>query len=424
MRKTALITGITGQDGSYLSEYLLEKGYEVHGIMRRSSSFNTERIEQVFGTIHLHYGDLLDSSNLCSIVAQVKPDEIYNLAAQSHVKVSFEMPEYTAEASGVGTLRLLEAVRTAGLEKKARIYHASTSEMFGFVQEIPQTETTPFYPRSPYGVAKLYSHWTVLNYRESYNMYCVSGILFNHESPRRGKTFVTRKVTQAAARIVKGLQDKLVLGNVDSLRDWGHAKDYVKAMWQMLQCDHPEDYVIATGEQHSVREFCNVAFGLAGIQLKWSGVGVDEVAVDVSTDRQLICISTLYFRPAEVETLLGDSSKARRQLGWAPTVSFYELVYDMLQNDFKEYGLTLPSFADCMKRSGLVDAGIKTDAPAKVKCLRTPEKTPVVTKQQVTQPSKGTTATNHGGSNASHGGANGHVSAACKPTAAVPSTQG
>eukprot|EP00922_Rhytidocystis_sp_ex-Travisia-forbesii_P049313 GHVS01073424.1.p1 GENE.GHVS01073424.1~~GHVS01073424.1.p1 ORF type:complete len:420 (-),score=56.34 GHVS01073424.1:83-1342(-) len=376
-RRTALITGITGQDGSYLAELLLEKNYNVHGVIRRSSSFNTGRIETIFSRVHLHYGDLLDSSNLCSIVAKVKPDEIYNLAAQSHVKVSYEMPEYTAEASGVGTLRLLEAVRTAGLESNARLYQASTSEMFGFVQEIPQNEHTPFYPRSPYGVAKMYSHWTVLNYRESYNMYCVNGILFNHESPRRGKTFVTRKITQAVSKIVKKQQQTLVLGNIDSLRDWGHARDYALAMWLMLQQSEPEDFVIATGEQHSVREFCTVAFGFCGIPLRWEGTGVDECAYSSTSQEPLITISPLYFRPAEVETLLGDSSKARRQLGWQPTFSFYELVYDMLKSDFEEYGMTLPPLQQCLRTAGLVDPGVRLSAPEKVEITRkVPSKLP------------------------------------------------
>ncbi|KEP61859.1 UNVERIFIED_CONTAM: GDP mannose 4,6-dehydratase, putative [Hammondia hammondi] len=354
--RRALITGITGQDGSYLSEFLLEKGYEVHGILRRCSTFNTERIDHIFDKLKLHHGDLLDSSCLCNIVASVRPHEIYNLAAQSHVKVSFEMPEYTSKVTGLGTLRLLEAVRSAGLTKETRIYQASTSELFGRVQDSPQCETTPFYPRSPYGIAKLYAYWTVVNYRESYGMFCVNGILFNHESPRRGKTFVTRKITRAVAQIVKGVQDRLVLGHLDSWRDWGHAKDYVKVMWMMLQQESPQDFVIATGEQHSVREFCEIAFAFAGRHIKWEGEGLNEKGVDKETGKELISVSPVYFRPAEVESLLGDASKAKRLLGWEPTTTFYELVYDMLRSSFEEVGLTLPSFDECMRRVSLSPA--------------------------------------------------------------------
>lgn len=351
LMKVALITGITGQDGSYLSELLLSKGYAVHGIIRRSSSFNTERIDHIFKDLHLYHGDLTDSSNLCSIVAKCQPDEIYNLAAQSHVKVSFDMPEYTAECTGVGTLRLLEAIRSVGLEKKTKLYQASTSEMYGLVQEIPQKETTPFYPRSPYGCAKVYSNWIVRNYRESYGMFCVNGILFNHESPRRGKTFVTRKITSGVAAICAGTKEKLALGNIDSLRDWGHARDYVRAMWMMLQNEEPVDYVIATGEQHSVREFCEVAFGMAGMQLRWSGKDLDEVATD-QNGKKRIEISPQYFRPAEVDTLLGDPTKAKNELGWVCETSFAKLVYEMLETDFKEAGLKLPSFEECSSKLG------------------------------------------------------------------------
>ncbi|HBD26265.1 GDP-mannose 4,6-dehydratase [Flavobacterium sp.] len=343
--KTALITGINGQDGSYLAELLLEKGYQVHGIIRRSSTFNTERIEHLYieslikdlhskQKIKLHYGDMTDSTNLIRLIQQIKPDEIYNLAAQSHVKVSFELPEYTAETDGIGTLRLLEAIRICGLEQKTKIYQASTSELFGKVQEIPQTETTPFYPRSPYGVAKIYAFWITKNYRESYNIFAVNGILFNHESERRGETFVTRKITLAAARIKHGLQEKLYLGNLNSLRDWGYAKDYVECMWLMLQQDVPEDYVIATGEQHSVREFCELAFKEVGITIVWEGTNENEKGICKETGRILIEVDPNYYRPAEVETLLGDPSKAKNQLGWNPTrTSFEELVKIMVQHD-------------------------------------------------------------------------------------------
>lgn len=343
--KKALISGITGQDGSFLAELLLEKGYEVHGIIRRSSSFNTGRIEHLYfdewirdmnknRLVELHYGDMTDSSSLIRIIQQVQPDEIYNLAAQSHVKVSFEVPEYTADTDALGTLRMLEAVRILGLEKKIRIYQAATSELYGKVQEIPQSETTPFYPRSPYAVAKQYAFWITKNYRESYGMYAVNGILFNHESERRGETFVTRKITLAAARIVHGLQDKLYLGNLNAKRDWGYAKDFVECMWLMLQQEEPEDYVIATGEMHSVREFCTLAFKEAGLEIEWKGSGLDEKGVDRATGRVLIEVSPRYFRPAEVDQLLGDPTKAKLKLGWEPRkTSFEDLVRIMVQYD-------------------------------------------------------------------------------------------
>lgn len=347
MKKVALISGITGQDGSFLAEFLIEKGYEVHGILRRSSSFNTGRIEHLYldewvrdmqktRLVNLHWGDMTDSSSLIRIIQAVQPDEIYNLAAQSHVKVSFDVPEYTAEADAVGTLRMLEAVRILGLEKKTRIYQASTSELFGLVQEIPQKETTPFYPRSPYGVAKQYGFWITKNYRESYGMFAVNGILFNHESERRGENFVTRKITLAAARIAQGYQDKLYLGNLDSLRDWGYAKDYVECMWLILQHNTPEDFVIATGEYHSVRDFCTLAFKEAGISLRWEGKGVDEKGIDADTGRELVAVDPKYFRPAEVDQLLGDPTKARTLLGWNPRkTSFHELVRIMVKHDMK-----------------------------------------------------------------------------------------
>lgn len=338
-KKTALITGITGQDGSYLAELLLDKGYVVHGLRRRSSSFNTSRIDHIYRDPHdkdarlfLHYGDLSDSSSLIRVIQQTQPDEIYNLAAQSHVAVSFEKPEYTADIDGLGTIRLLESIRTLGLTKKARFYQASTSELFGKVQQTPQTEQTPFYPRSPYAVAKLYAFWAVVNYREAYNMHASNGILFNHESPRRGETFVTRKITMALARIKHGLQDCLYLGNIDATRDWGHAKDYVEMMWLMLQNDRPQDYVIASGEQHSVREFVNISAGIAGIKLIWSGKDLGEKA----HDEQGVCrvaIDPRYYRATEVETLLGNASKAEQELGWKPRISFQELVRDMMQSD-------------------------------------------------------------------------------------------
>jgi len=347
MKKVALITGITGQDGSFLAEWLIEKGYDVHGIMRRSSSFNTGRIDHLYfdewvrdmknkRMINLHYGDMTDSSSLIRIIQMTQPDEIYNLAAQSHVKVSFDVPEYTAETDAVGTLRLLEAVRILGMEKKTRIYQASTSELFGLVQEVPQKETTPFYPRSPYGVAKQYGFWITKNYRESYGMYAVNGILFNHESERRGETFVTRKITLAAARIAQGFQDKLYMGNLDALRDWGYAKDYVECMWLMLQHETPDDFVIATGQMHSVREFCTLAFREAGIELQWQGEGVEEKGIDVTSGRVIVEVDPKYFRPAEVEQLLGDPTKAKTILGWNPhKTSFEELVKIMVAHDMR-----------------------------------------------------------------------------------------
>lgn len=347
MAKVALITGITGQDGSFLAEFLIEKGYEVHGIMRRSSSFNTGRIEHLYldewvrdmknkRLVNLHWGDMTDSSSLVRIIREVKPDEIYNLAAQSHVKVSFDVPEYTADADALGTLRLLEAVRLLGYERHTKIYQASTSELFGMVQEVPQKETTPFYPRSPYGVAKQYGFWITKNYRESYGMFAVNGILFNHESERRGETFVTRKITLAAARIKQGYQDKLYLGNLNALRDWGYAKDYVECMWLMLQHDTPEDFVIATGECHSVREFCTLAFREAGIGLRWEGTGIEEKGVDVATGRIWVEVDPKYFRPAEVDQLLGDPTKAKTLLGWNPRkTSFEELVRIMVRQDMR-----------------------------------------------------------------------------------------
>ncbi|MGM9857079.1 MAG: GDP-mannose 4,6-dehydratase [Candidatus Limisoma sp.] len=344
-QKIALITGITGQDGSFLAEFLLDKGYEVHGIIRRSSSFNTGRIEHLYfdewvrdmkrrRLINLHYGDMTDSSSLIRIIQELQPDEIYNLAAQSHVKVSFEVPEYTADTDAVGTLRLLEAVRMLGLGGKTRIYQASTSELFGKVQEIPQRETTPFYPRSPYGCAKLYGFWITKNYRESYGMYAVNGILFNHESERRGETFVTRKITLAVARIAAGLQDKLYLGNLNARRDWGYARDYVECMWLMLQQDRPDDFVIATGDDHSVRDFTDLAFRRAGITLRWEGEGVDEKGIDIATGRVLVEVDPKYFRPCEVEQLLGDPTKARTVLGWNPRkTTFEQLVNIMVDHD-------------------------------------------------------------------------------------------
>jgi len=327
--KIALITGITGQDGSYLAEFLLEKGYQVHGIIRRSSMINTHRINHIYDQIKLHYGDLTDSTNLVRVIQQVQPDEIYNLGAQSHVKVSFEMPEYTGQVDALGTLRVLEAVRLLGLENRIRIYQASTSEMFGMVQEIPQKETTPFYPRSPYGCAKVYGYWTTKNYRESYGMYACTGILFNHESPRRGETFVTRKIVQGLSRISVGLQDCLYLGNLNAKRDWGHAKDFVEAMWLMLQQDEPDDFVIATGEQYSVKQFVEASAPYFGMNIVWEGEGIMERGIDKSTGKTVIKVNSKYFRPAEVETLLGDATKAKEKLGWEPKISFKQLVEDM-----------------------------------------------------------------------------------------------
>lgn len=345
--KKALITGVTGQDGSYLAEFLLNKGYEVHGILRRSSSFNTGRIEHLYmddlvedmhksRNFQLHYGDLTDSTNVIALIQKIQPDEIYNLAAQSHVKVSFETPEYTAQVDAVGTLRILEAVRLLCLENKTKIYQASTSELYGLVQEVPQSETTPFYPRSPYGVAKLYGFWITKNYREAYNIFASNGILFNHESPRRGETFVTRKITLAVARIKLGLQKKLYLGNLNAKRDWGHAKDYVECMWLILQNEKPDDFVIATGEMHTVREFCEIAFKEVNIELKWEGEGINEKGIDKDSGRVLVEVDSQYFRPTEVDQLLGNPSKAVDKLGWNPTkTSFKSLVKEMVREDLK-----------------------------------------------------------------------------------------
>ena len=350
--KKALITGVTGQDGSYLAELLLEKGYEVHGIKRRASSFNTERIDHIYedpqvedGRFRLHYGDLSDTSNLTRIISEVEPDEVYNLGAQSHVAVSFESPEYTADVDAIGTLRLLEAIRFLGLEKKTRFYQASTSELYGLVQEVPQKETTPFYPRSPYAAAKMYAYWITVNYRESYGMYACNGILFNHESPRRGETFVTRKITRALANISQGVQTCLYLGNMDALRDWGHAKDYVRMQWMMLQQDEPDDFVIATGKQISVREFVQLSASEAGIELEFSGEGVDEIATVKSRDSEkapavnegdvIVKVDPRYFRPAEVETLLGDPTKAKEKLGWVPEITVEEMCAEMVANDLE-----------------------------------------------------------------------------------------
>jgi GDPmannose 4,6-dehydratase len=344
--KKAFITGITGQDGSYLAELLLEKKYEVHGLVRRSSSFNRGRIEHLHkdhhlpqNKIHLHYGDMTDAPSLNRLVAAIEPDEIYNLAAQSHVAVSFETPEYTGQADALGTLRILDAIRSLGLQKKCRFYQASTSEMFGKVAETPQRETTPFYPRSPYGAAKLYAHWLTVNYREAYNMYACSGILFNHESPRRGENFVTRKITLTLANILNGTQEKLYLGNLNAKRDWGYAADYVEGMWRMLQQDCPEDYVLATGEQHDVREFIEEAFGLCGMKIEWQGSGIDEKGIDPATGRTLVEVDPAYFRPAEVETLLGNPKKAEEKLGWIHKTSFKELVRMMVEADLTLAGL-------------------------------------------------------------------------------------
>jgi len=341
MSKIAFITGISGQDGSYLAELLLEKNYKVWGIIRRSSSINTNRIDHIFDKINLRYGDLTDSSNLLNTINEIKNTysdisrlEVYNLGAMSHVKISFELPEYTCDVDGTGVLRLLEVIRTCGIPlEKIRFYQASTSELYGKVVEVPQKETTPFYPRSPYGIAKLYGFWITKNYREAYNMYACSGILFNHESPRRGHNFVTRKITMALGNIIKGKQDKLVLGNINSLRDWGHARDYVEGMWLMLQQDKPDDYVLSSNEYHSVREFVEKSFSLKGFDIKWKGEGTSEIGYDTNTGRELIVISEKYFRPAEVDELLGDSSKAREELGWIPKTSFQQLVEEMVQYD-------------------------------------------------------------------------------------------
>src|SRR5574344_1150585 len=343
MAKVALITGITGQDGSYLAELLLDKGYDVHGMKRRSSSFNTSRIDHLYQDVHnkdlkfkLHYGDLTDSTNLIRLVQEIQPDEIYNLAAQSHVKVSFDCPEYTANADGLGTLRILEAIRILGLEKKTKFYQASTSELFGLVQETPQKETTPFYPRSPYACAKLYAYWICVNYREAYNIFATNGILFNHESPRRGETFVTRKITRAAVRIKLGTEDKLYLGNLDAKREWGHAKDYVEGMWRILQQDKPDDYVLATGVTTTIRQFCEMAFKELGIDLKWQGRGVEEKGLDAETGRVLIEVDPRYFRPTEVDLLLGDPAKALKKLEWKPEYNLQSLVKEMIDEDMKE----------------------------------------------------------------------------------------
>ena len=355
--KTALITGITGQDGSYLAQLLLDKGYAVHGVKRRASSFNTDRIDHLYRDphesgvrLHLHYGDMTDATNLIRIIQEIQPDEIYNLAAQSHVQVSFESPEYTANSDALGTLRLLEAIRILGLEKKTRIYQASTSEMFGKVQEVPQKETTPFYPRSPYGAAKVYAYWITVNYREAYGIHASNGILFNHESPARGETFVTRKITRALARIKEGMQDCLYIGNLESLRDWGHAKDYVEAMWLMLQQDEPDDFVIACGEQHSVREFIELAGRELSMEIEWQGSGIEEIGIDSNSGKQIVAVDPRYFRPTEVETLLGDPSKAKARLGWQATTSFEQLVKEMVAADH-----------DAAKRDALVrKAGYQT----------------------------------------------------------------
>lgn len=342
MAKVALITGITGQDGAYLAEFLLEKGYEVHGIKRRSSSFNTDRIDHLYQDPHetgrkliLHYGDLADSMSLVRVIQQIEPDEIYNLGAQSHVAVSFETPEYTADTVGLGALRILDAIRVLGLEKKTRYYQASTSELFGQVQEIPQRETTPFYPRSPYAAAKLYAYWITVNYREAYGMYACNGILFNHESPVRGETFVTRKITRALSRISLGLQDRLYLGNLDAKRDWGHAKDYVEMQWLMLQQEQPDDFCIATGVQYSVRDFCNAAYDHIGKKIRWEGEGVDEKGYDTETGQCIVAVDPRYFRPTEVETLLGDPTKAKEKLGWVPKITFAQMVHEMMESDLQ-----------------------------------------------------------------------------------------
>ncbi len=352
--KKAFITGVTGQDGSYLSELLLEKGYEVHGLVRRSSFFNRGRIEDIrqktksSGQFQLHYGDMTDSSSINKLIAMIQPDEVYNLAAQSHVAVSFATPDYTAQVDGMGTLRILDAINNLGLKNITRFYQASTSELYGQVAETPQKETTPFYPRSPYGVAKLYAHWITINYREAYDLFACSGILFNHESPRRGENFVTRKITMTLAQILQGKTERLSLGNMDAKRDWGYAKDYVEGMWMMLQQDKPDDYVLATGEQHTVREFVNLAFGFCGIELDWQGSEVNEKGIDKATSKVLVEVNPKYFRPTEVETLLGDCTKAKTQLGWAPKTSFKELVEMMIEHDLKLAGLDRK---DVLKRS-------------------------------------------------------------------------
>tara|TARA_B100001057_G_C22794554_1_gene929051 strand:+ start:580 stop:1671 length:1092 start_codon:yes stop_codon:yes gene_type:complete len=360
--KIALITGITGQDGSYLAEFLLKKGYEVHGIKRRSSSFNTDRIDHLYQSPYekdrnlvLHYGDLSDSMSLVNIIKNVQPDEIYNLGAQSHVAVSFESPEYTADTVGIGALRILDAIRTLGLHKKTKYYQASTSELYGDVQEIPQKETTPFYPRSPYAAAKLYAYWITVNYREAYGIFACNGILFNHESPVRGETFVTRKITRALARISLGLEETLFLGNLDALRDWGHAKDYVEMQWLMLQQEEPEDFCIATGIQYSVREFVNFAWGHIGKSIRWEGEGVDEKGYDTDSGKLIVAVDSRYFRPTEVETLLGDASKAKEKLGWEPKISLEEMVHEMMENDLniakrdslvRQHGFRVPDFKE------------------------------------------------------------------------------
>mgnify|MGYP000968186683 CR=1 FL=1 len=343
MQKIALITGITGQDGSYLAEFLLDKNYIVHGIKRRSSSFNTERVDHLYqdprvteNNFFLHYGDLTDSTNIISLIQNIQPDEIYNLAAQSHVHVSFQIPEYTANVDASGTLRILEAVRLLGLEKKTKIYQASTSELFGLVQEIPQNEKTPFYPRSPYGVAKLYAYWITVNYREAYDIFACNGILFNHESPRRGETFVSRKITRAVAAISKGKQEKLFLGNLNAKRDWGHAKDYVKGMWLMLQQDKPDDFVIATGKTHSIKECVEKAFAVVNIEIVWQGEGIDEKGINALTGEVIVEVDPYYFRPAEVSLLIGDASKAKKILDWEPSISFDELIREMVESDLKQ----------------------------------------------------------------------------------------
>jgi GDPmannose 4,6-dehydratase len=352
--KKAFITGVTGQDGSYLSELLLEKGYEVHGLVRRSSFFNRGRIEDIrqktksSGQFQLHYGDMTDSSSLNKLIAMIQPDEVYNLAAQSHVAVSFATPDYTAQVDGMGTLRILDAINSLGLKNKTRFYQASTSELYGQVVETPQKETTPFYPRSPYGVAKLYAHWITINYREAYDLFACSGILFNHESPRRGENFVARKITMTLAQILQGKTERLSLGNMDAKRDWGYAKDYVEGMWMMLQQDKPDDYVLATGEQQTVRDFVNLAFGFCGIELDWQGSGVDEKGIDKATGKVLVEVNPKYFRPTEVETLLGDCTKAKTQLGWTPKTSFKDLVEMMIEHDLKLVGLDRK---DVLKRS-------------------------------------------------------------------------